>query len=164
MSSAQGNEGTSTPADPAREFLEFWRSYFQQTAIQTRILFDSLQGGQPLDSSHRQRVAALSESLDAFMRTPAFLEVLKHTLRQMVELKQLQDQATRSVAQQVGLPTATDLASVLERIQSAEQTIHKRLAAMDDRLRAIETTLGLILARQGTERGDGSDVGDSGPH
>jgi hypothetical protein len=156
MASAQGSEGTSTAADPAREFLGFWANYFQQTALQTRILFDSLEGAKPLDSSHRQWIETLTESLDRFMRTPAFLDMLKQTLRQMVELKQLQNQATQAIATQAGLPRAAEPVGVLERIQSAELTILKRLDAVDDRLHAIETRLGLVPAGQSSERGEGS--------
>jgi hypothetical protein len=79
--------------------------------------------------------------------------MLKQTLKQMVELKQLQNQATSAVAGQLGLPSAADLVRVLERIQSAEQTILTRLAAVDDRLRAIEATLGLDPTGQRSERG-----------
>ena len=98
------NAGPSPAVDPARDFLDFWRNYFEQTAIQTRILLESMQGGKSPDQMHNQWLGSLSQSLESFMRTPAFLEVLKQSLKRMIDLKLLQDQMTQSVAQQTGLP------------------------------------------------------------
>lgn len=152
MSSGKDNEGMSPAADPARDFLEFWRNYFEQTAIQTRILLETMQGGQTLDQLRNQWFASLSQSLDSFMRTPAFLEVLKQTLKRMVDLKLLQDQMTQSVAQQSGLPLAADVMGVFERVHSAEQTILTRLAMLEDRLEAIEKTLNSGPAKKKPKR------------
>jgi hypothetical protein len=141
MSSGKNNEGVSSAADPARDFLEFWRNYFEQTAIQTRILLESMQGGKSLDQLHNQYLASLSQNLDGFMRTPAFLEVLKQSLKRMIDVKQMQDQVTQTVAQQTGLPLTADVTGVFELVHSTEQTILARLAMLDDRLEAIEKTL-----------------------
>ncbi len=141
MSSDKTNEGVSSTADPARDFLEFWRNYFEQTAIQTRILLEGMQGGKSLDQLHNQGLATLSQSLDGFMRTPAFLEALKQSLKRMIDLKLMQDQVAQTVSQQTGLPLAADITGLFERVHSAEQTIMKQLALLDDRLKAIEKTL-----------------------
>lgn len=141
MTSGPENQGTASTVDPAREFLEFWKNYFEQTAIQTRILLESVQSGKSLDQMHNQWLGSLSESLDSFMRTPAFLEVLKQSLKRMVDLKLAQDELTQAVAQRSGLPLATDVTGVFERVHSAEQTILARLAQLDDRLKTIEAKL-----------------------
>ncbi len=141
MTSAREGEGTSSAIDPAREFLEFWRNYFEQTAIQTRILLETVQGGKPLEQLHGQWLGTLSESLDGFMRTPAFLEVLKQSLKRMTDLKVMQDQMAQSVAQQSGLPLAADITGLFERVNSAEQMILKRFDGLEERLKAIEAAL-----------------------
>jgi len=141
MAVTKENTGPSPAADPARDFLDFWRNYFEQTAIQTRILLESMQGGQTPQQLQNQWLGSLSQSLDSFMRTPAFLEVLKQSLKRMIDLKLLQDQMAQAAAQQTGLPLATDATGVFERVHSAEQTILTRLATLDDRLKAIETKL-----------------------
>ncbi len=138
MSSDPGNEGASSNLDPAGVYLEFWKNYFEQTAIQTRILLESVQGGKSLEQLHNQGLAALSQSLDSFMRSPVFLEVLKLSLRRMIDLKLMQDQMVQTVAQHAGLPMVADVAGVFERVHSAEQTIMKQLAKLDERLQAIE--------------------------
>ncbi|HWT78035.1 MAG TPA: hypothetical protein VN648_04455 [Candidatus Methylomirabilis sp.] len=164
MSPDKSNQGVSS-ADPARDFLEFWKNYFEQSAIQTKIFLEGMQGGKSLDQLHNQGLASLSESLDGFMRTPAFLEVLKQSLKRMIDLKQMQDQMSQSVAQQTGLPLAADVTGVFERVHSAEQTILKQLAMLDDRLKTIEKTLNLSPAEKNPKRKRATtkDDGDDAP-
>jgi len=152
MSSDKSNDSVSSAADPARDFLEFWRNYFEQTAIQTRILLEGMQGGKSLDQLHTQGLESLSQSLDGFMRTPPFLEVLKQSLKRMIDLKQTQNQMSQSIVQQTGLPLAADVTGVFERVHSAEQTILARLAMLDDRLKAIEKTLNSGPAEKNSKR------------
>jgi len=152
MSSDKSSEGRISAADPARDFLEFWKNYFEQTAIQTRILLEGMQGGKSLDQLHTQGLESLSQSLDGFMRTPPFLEVLKQSLKRMIDLKQTQNQMSQSIVQQTGLPLAADVTGVFERVHSAEQTILARLAMLDDRLKAIEKTLNSGPAEKNSKR------------
>jgi len=166
MSSDKSSEGGISTADPARDFLEFWKSYFEQTAIQTRILLESMQGGKPLDQLHIQGLESLSQSLDGFMRTPAFLEAIKQSLKRMIDLKQMQDQMSQSVVQQTGLPLAADVTGVFERVHSTEQAILKQLARLDDRLKAIEKTLNSGPAEKNPKRKRATtkkDIGDGAP-
>ena len=121
------NEGSASTVDPARDFLEFWRNYFEQTAIQTRILLESMQGGKSLEHLHSQWLDSLSRSLEDFMRTPAFLEVLKQSIRRMIDLKLAQDKMTQSTAGGAELPHAADVAGIFDRVRSAEHTVLTRL-------------------------------------
>lgn len=141
MAAANEPDGTTPTTDPAREFLEFWKNYFEQTAIQTRVLLEGMQGGKSLDQMRNQWLGSLSESLDQFMRTPAFLDVLKQTLKRMVDLKLLQDQMAQAAVQQTGTAQAADVAGVHERVRGVEQALLARLDSLDDRLRAIEARL-----------------------
>ncbi len=162
MKSDKSNEGGISAADPACEFLEFWKSYFEQTAIQTRILLEGMQGGKSLDQLQTQGLESLGQSLDGFMRTPAFLEVLKLSFKRMIDLKRMQDQVSQSIAQQTGPPLAVDVTGVVERVHSAEQTILARLAMLDDRLKAIEKTLNSSPAEKNPKRKRATTKEDSG--
>ena len=167
MSSDKSNEAVISTADPARDFLEFWRNYFEQTAIQTRILLEGMQGGKSLEQLHDLGLASLSQSLDGFMRTPAFLEVLKQSLKRMIDLKLMQDQVAQGVSQQTGLPLTADITGLFERVHSAEQTILKQLAMLDDRLKAIEKTLNSSPAEKNPKRKRATtkeDIGDDAPN
>jgi len=165
MSSDKSNKGVSTVTDPAHDFLEFWKNYFEQTAIQTRVVLEGMQGGKSLDQLHTQGLASLSQSLDSFMRTPAFLEALKQSLKRMIDLKQMQDQVAQTVSQQTGLPLTADITGLFERVHSAEQTIMKQLAMLDDRLKAIEKTLNSGPAEKNPKRKKATtkDNGDDDP-
>ena len=133
-------------------YLEFWKNYFEQTAIQTRILLESVQGGKSLEQLHNQGLAALSQSLDSFMRTPVFLETLKQSIRWMIDIKLMQDQMVQTASQQAGLPMAADVAGVFERVHSAEQTIMAQLARLDERLQAIEKRMNSGPAEKESKR------------
>ena len=98
MSSDKNNQGGISAADPARDFFEFWKTYFEQTAIQTRTLLEDMQGGKSLDRLPARGLESVSQSLDGFMRTPVFLEVLKQSLTRMIDLKRMQDQASQTIA------------------------------------------------------------------
>ncbi len=141
MSAEKSDLVASSAADPARDFLEFWKHYFEQTALQTRVLLESMPGGKPPDQFQNQALAALSDSLDGFMRTPAFLDVLKQSLTRMIELKKAQDQVAQNLGQQTGLPLAADVAGVVEQVRSAQQVLLRRLDRLDARLEAIEKIL-----------------------
>ncbi|QEH31837.1 hypothetical protein OJF2_03020 [Aquisphaera giovannonii] len=141
--------GPASDADPAREFLEFWRGYFEQAAIQSRILMEGAFGGGPPDASQALWLESMSRGLDGFMRTPAFTDALKESLARMIEMKRMQDRAARPAAEAPGTPTPTptstpatvDVASVAERVRDAEGAILARLDAMEARLEAIERAL-----------------------
>jgi len=166
MSSDKTNQGGISAADPARDFFEFWKTYFEQTAIQTRTLLEDMQEGKSLDRLPARGLESVSQSLDGFMRTPVFLEVLKQSLTRMIDLKRMQDQASQSIAQQSGLPLAVDVTGVFERVHSAEQTILARLAMLDDRLKAIEKTLNSSPSEKNPKRKRATtkeDIGGDAP-
>jgi hypothetical protein len=100
-----------------------------------------MHGGKSLDQMHDQWLGSLSQSLDSFMRTPPFLDMLKQTLKRMIDLKVLQDQMAQSVVQQTGVAQGAEPASVYDQVRSVEQTILTRLAALEDRLKALEERL-----------------------
>ena len=67
---------------------------------------------------------------------PAFLELMKHNLKAMTDLKVMQDQVVQDTARQFGLPLADDITGLFERLHSTEQTILDRLEAIEDRLKS----------------------------
>lgn len=161
-----GNDPREAPTavDPARDFLDFWRNYFEQTAIQTRGLIEGMNSGRSLDRMHGQWMEAMAEGFESFMRTPAFLEVLKQSLKRMVDLKLAQDQMTQSVAQHAGMPQAADITGVFERVNSAERAIMTRLAQIDERLRSIEVKLDSSPKPKKPRKGKGKTEAAGGGH
>ena len=87
----------------------------------------------------RRWLDAVSRSLDDFMRTPTFLELLKNNLKAVTDLKGMHDQVVEDTARQLGMPMAKDITGLYERLHSTEQTILDRLSAIEERLSAIES-------------------------
>jgi hypothetical protein len=126
-------------ADPATALATFWARWLEQSTRGTRALLEVMQTAcDPQQLQHRW-LDAVSRSLDDFMRSPAFLELLKINLKAMTDFKGLQDQVIEDTARQLGMPLAKDITGLFERLHSTEQTILTRLQAIEDRLKAIES-------------------------
>jgi len=72
------------------------------------------------------------------MRTPAFLEALKINLKTMTDLKKMQDQVIEDTARHIGVPLATDIHGLFERLNVIEQSILARLSAIEEKLERLE--------------------------
>jgi ribosomal protein L16 Arg81 hydroxylase len=135
-----GNSDTST-ANPANALAELWTRLFEQSNHQARAMLDLMRvTGDPADVQRRW-LDAMAQSLDSFMRTPAFLEAMQHNLKMMTDMKVMQDRYVQDAARQVGMPLADDITGLFERLNSAEQGILGRLKAIESKLRAIESKL-----------------------
>ena len=82
------------------------------------------------------------KSIDGYLRSPAFLEVLQRNLKAMTDLKAFQDQIVQDTARNIGLPLANDIYGLFERLHSVEHAIIGRLKAIEGRLADIEAKLG----------------------
>jgi hypothetical protein len=147
-------KGKPTPdaaADPAAAVAAFWTQWLEQSSRGTQALLEMMQSaGDPqqvlgamqsaVDPQKVQRhwLDAVARSIDDFMRSPAFLEIMKQNLKSVTDLKGLQNQVAQGTASQLGVAQASDITGLFERLQSTEQTILNRLRAIEDRLKAIE--------------------------
>lgn len=129
---------TKTAADLSNALAIFWAQCFEQSERQTRALLQAMEvAGDPRQLQQRW-LDAVAQNLESFMRTPAFLQLMKQNLKAITDLKGLQDQAVKGTARQLGAPLADDITGLYERLHSTEQTILNRLRAIEDRLKAIE--------------------------
>ncbi|MGC8641056.1 MAG: hypothetical protein ACP5XB_14420 [Isosphaeraceae bacterium] len=138
MSSTDRKPNSSTAGDPAAAMTSFWTQWLEQSSRGTQALLEVMQAAGDPRQIQRRWLEAVSRSLDDFMRTPAFLELLKNNLKAMTDLKTLQDQAVQDTAHYFGMPLAADITGLFERLHSVEQTILGRLNDIEDRLKAIE--------------------------
>jgi hypothetical protein len=130
---------SSVAADPAAMIATFWTQWLEQSSRGTQALLEVMSTAGNPQQIQRRWLDAVSRSLDDFMRTPAFLELMKNNLKAITDLKGLQDQVVTDAARQLGLPLAADITGLFERINSTEKTILDRLKAIEDRLKAIES-------------------------
>jgi hypothetical protein len=130
---------SSAAADPSTMMASFWAQWLEQSSRGTQALLEAMQGAGDPQQLQRRWLDAVSRSLDDFMRTPTFLELLGNNLKAITDLKGMQDQVIQDTARQFGLPLAADITGLFERLHSTEQNILNRLIAIEERLKAIET-------------------------
>jgi hypothetical protein len=128
-------------ADPASMVAAFWAQWLEQSTRGTQALLEIMQGvGGPEQIKERQDrlLETAAESVDSFLRTPTFMELMRQQLKAITDLKTMQDQVVKGAARHLGMPLADDIFGLFERLHSTEQTILNRLQAIEDRLQVIE--------------------------
>ena len=130
---------SSVAADPSTMVASFWTQWLEQSSRGTQALLEAMQTVGDPQQIQRRWLDAVSQSLDDFMRTPTFLELLGNNLKTITDLKGMQDEVIQDTARHFGLPLAADITGLFERLHSTEQNIIKRLQAIEERLKAIET-------------------------
>jgi len=133
---------SNTTADPSFPFAGLWTGYLEQADAQSKAMLECFQSFGDPQQMQRRWLDSLTKSLDSYMRSPAFLEGLQRNLRAITDLKAFQDQVVQDIAHQVGIPLASDIFGLFERLYSIERTILSRLKAIEERLGTIEARLG----------------------
>lgn len=137
--------GNSDPdakaASPATPITQLWADWFAQSNDQARVLMDAVRSLCDPEQIQRRWLDAVVQSVDGFMRSPAFLEAIRRNLKMMTDLKGLQDQFTQGFARLVGIPAAADITGLFERLNSAEQEILARLRVIETRQKSIDAKL-----------------------
>ena len=136
------NGENKTLADPAAAVAAFWTQWLDQSSRGTQALLEAMQATGDPKQLHQRWLDAVSQSLENFMRTPAFLEAMKQNLKVITDLKGFQNQVAQGAVHQLGMPLADDITGLFERLNSVEQKILTRLGAVDSRLKAVEAKLG----------------------
>ena len=131
-------------ADPIiQPFIDFWSSYAKQADQATREFFDGVENHAEIRSWQRKWSDAVSKSMDAYMRTPAFLQAMKHNTDLAVKVKRQADDLAAEFARNANIPTTGDISGLFERLHSIEEVILGRLGQIEERLGAIEQQIGI---------------------
>lgn len=136
---SKSNPAPGAAVDPADAVTAFWTQWMEQSSRGTQALLEAMQTAGDPQQVQRRWLDAVSQSLESYMRTPAFMEMMKQQLKVVTDLKAAQDQVLQGTARQFGMPLAADIGGLYERLHSTEQTILNRLRAIEDRLKAIES-------------------------
>ena len=139
MPSTETKTNSSVATDPSTLVASFWTQWLEQSTRGTQALLEAMQTAGDPQQLQRRWLEAVSRSLDEFMRTPPFLELLRNNLKSITDMKGLQDQVVQDTARHFGLPLAADITGLFKRLHSTEQNIVNRLQAIEERLKAIET-------------------------
>jgi hypothetical protein len=134
---------TNLAFDPViQPFVDFWSGYIQQANDTTRELLEGINGNADVKTWQRRWYDAISKSMDAYMRSPAFLQAMKQNTDAMIKVKQQADDLATEFARNANIPTAGDISGLFERLHSVEEVILNRLGRIEERLGTIEKQIG----------------------
>jgi hypothetical protein len=138
-----GEQETNCSFDPVvRPFVDFWSDYVKQANDTTRELFDSIDDGTNVKTLQRKWFDAVAKSMDAYMRSPVFLQAMKHNADAVVQAKQQVDDVATEIARNANIPMASDISGLFERLHSVEEVILSRLGRIEEKVQAIEEQVG----------------------
>ncbi len=123
-------------------FVEFWSGYMKQAEDTTRELLEGIDEGANVKTWQRRWNDAVSKSIDAYMRSPLFLQAVKQNNDVMIKAKLQADDLAKEFARNANIPTAGDISGLFERLHSVEEVILQRLGRIEQRLEAIEQHAG----------------------
>lgn len=122
-------------------WVEYWMSLYEQNTEWTK----SLMAGVPPDvdplTVRKQWMGAMSKSIEAYLRTPAFLEYMRRSAEAMTATKITSELAKREIARESGMPHIEDISGLYDRLETAHEVVLARLQAIEDRLDSIEEKL-----------------------
>lgn len=133
------NNEPASGFDPMiQPFVDFWSSYIKQANDSTRELIEEFDSSTDVKTWQRQWFDAMSKSMDAYLRSPAFLQTMKHNTDVVVKMKRQADDLAAEMARNANIPTTSDISGLFERLHSIEEVILHRLAHLEERLDAID--------------------------
>jgi hypothetical protein len=134
---------TNVAFDPVvQPFVDFWSGYIHQANDTTRELLEGINGNADVKTWQRNWYDAVSKSMDAYMRSPMFLQAMKQNTDTMIKAKLQADDLATEFARNANIPTAGDISGLFERLHSVEEVILNRLERIEERLGAIEQQIG----------------------
>jgi hypothetical protein len=120
-------------------YREFWVDCVERASATARQMFQTATGADADPRAWQRRwLEAVAQSMDAYLRSPAFLRAMKQNMDTIIKTKLQADDFAKEVARNANLPTASDVTGLFERLRSTQDAILARLAQMDRRLEAIE--------------------------
>lgn len=122
-------------------FVRFWSNYFQQANDSVQKAFETINGRADPDALRRQWLDAVSQSADAYLRSPAFLEAMRRNMEAVIQAKAHSNDLAKEIARNTGVPTASDISGLFERLHSIEESILDRLGKIEERLEKMEHDL-----------------------
>ncbi|MCA9064953.1 MAG: hypothetical protein KDA96_17905 [Planctomycetaceae bacterium] len=141
------NETSQTAETPneADAVVQPWMEYWLKQQQQNTQWMESLMAGKPPDIDatdlRRKWLETMTRSIDAYMRTPTFLESMRRNSQAAAAAKVASDQAKQDFLRQSGIPHADDLSDLFHRMTSAQTVILEKLEAIEQRLETIESRL-----------------------
>ena len=119
-------------------FADFWNEYVEHGNESAKQFFASIDGQEDLEALRQKWLKTMSQSMEAYLRSPAFLQAMKHNTDMLIRMKNQTDQAAKEFARNAGIPTVDDISGLFERLHTIEHAILERLSQIDQRLAAMD--------------------------
>ena len=123
-------------------FLEYWTTYIQQANEAAKTMLESFDGTTDPQVWRRQWLDTVSKSMDAYLRSPFFLQMLKTNIDTLIESKRRANQMHEEMAGGTDSRPAGEWTDLLKKVSDVEESILSRLEQIEERLSAIENKLG----------------------
>lgn len=121
-------------------FYDWWNNYVKQVNEGAQAYVAGLTAASDLQQWRRGWLDALTQSLDTYMRSPAFLEAMKHNMQAAVQAREQVNDVGQEMARNAQIPTLNDISGLFERIKSLEVELIHRLEKIEQRLLQFEPT------------------------
>lgn len=120
-------------------WLDFWGQMNEQRSDWVEMMLAGAPPNIDLPALRKRWLETLGKSLDAYLRSPPFLEGMKRNLDATTALKTTSELASREVTRQIGLPHVEDISGLYERLQTGQELLLARLSQIEQRLTSIES-------------------------
>lgn len=130
----------TAPPDPASAMMSFWVKWMEEASHGSQAALEAMMAAGDPNQLQQRWAAAMSDAAESFLRTPAFMEVMRQNMKAITDMKRMQDNIVKDAARHLGMPLAEDITGLFERLDSTEQKILKRLEAIEEKLQSIEVS------------------------
>lgn len=136
--------------EQAAAFQKLWSDSFTNMA---HVWSQFSPGSPPIEEARKMRsgmMNVLSESLDEFMRTPQFLEMMKQSMNGAMKMKSMSREGLHKMHDQLEIPHKEDLDGVLLALRHVERRLLERMEDLDENLAKLSEKTS--EANEGLER------------
>jgi len=151
----------NVPPNPATAMMSFWVKWMEEASHGSQAVMEAMQSAGDPKQLQERWAAAMAESAESFLRTPAFMEVMRQNLKAITDMKRMQDNIVKDAARHLGMPLAEDITGLFDRLNSTEQKILKRLDAIEEKLQSIEASSNGSLKKRSGSGASRSQQGES---
>ena len=123
--------------EQAAAFQKLWSDSFANMA---HVWAQFSPASPPIEEAKKLRagmIKVLSESLDNFMRTPQFLEMIKQSMNGAMQIKSMSREGLHKMHDQLEIPHKKDLDGVLLALRHVERRLLERMEDLDESLEKL---------------------------
>ena len=134
----------ATNPSPLVPFTELWSGFFAYIDCQNQAILGCLEPIADPRILRKRWLETASRAFDDWFRSPAFLLGLEASLKTLIDAKAFQNDLMLNWWRQFGVPLASDVDELAERLPSTETLLVTHLRVIAERLSNIENELDAV--------------------